>query len=265
MHMQKLVSIQRQLHLYTTLIVALIMSFTVNSYADPFQYNELIDDNPIPINEEFQVTWTEQSNGFAIGSFSGMYLGSASSFLSPEISSLDRGAHVQFGLSIGYRVQGNQRTVYRRQKSVNLSLAKRFEFTLKWALGLGQTYERSQYDNAFDHLLSPLITFHLWESQSWGVASDLGMLLALYDLEDSEVSQITMGSHLGLKFIWKLSEHHHLYISPLWNHIYDLSAYFFREPTEKEREENPKILKFKVKGKWFNLYQVIVGYQLLGF
>jgi hypothetical protein len=263
--MQKLVSIWWQFYKYTAFIIVLMMATAMNSYADPFQYNDLIDDKPVPINKELQITWTEQSNGFTIGSFSGMYLGSASSFLSPEISSLDRGAHVQFGLSIGYRLQGSQKTVYRRQESVNLSLAKRFEFTLKWALGLGQTYERSNYDHAFDHLLSPLITFHLWESQGWGVASDLGMLLALYDLEDGEVSQIALGSHLGLKLIWKLSEQHHLYISPVWNHIYDLSAYSFREPTEKEREENPQILKFKVKGKWFNLYQVIVGYQLLGF
>ena len=123
MHIQHLVSIRWQFHLYTAFILVLMMTVATNSYADPFKYNELIDDKPVPINKDLQITWTDQSNGFTIGSFSGMYLGSASSFLSPEISSLDRGAHIQFGLSIGYRVQGSQRTVYRRQESINLSLA----------------------------------------------------------------------------------------------------------------------------------------------
>ena len=230
-------------------------------WADAFQYKPLIDDQPITTKTSKQVRWDTDRSGFTVGSFGGLYLGSASSFLSPDISSLDRGTHPMFGLSIGYRVQGSN--PYQAYQS--LSLARRFEFTLKWALGLGQTYERSNYDNAFDHMMSPLLTFHLFESKNWGVATDVGSLFMIYDLEEGEVSQITLGSHLALKFIAKLSHQHHLYITPSWNYLYDFSAYSFRDPTEKELEKNPKVLKFKVNGAWFHLYQVIIGYQLLNF
>lgn len=225
----------------------------------PFNFNPLLDQRPITPSRERIVEWTQGASGFRVSSFLGMSFGTAASYLSPRISSLDVGTFPLFGLSLGYRL-GSQ-----LNHEQGLHLLKRFEISFNTSLGFGRTYELGDYDDALDIHFRPMLTLHLAESQSWGLAGLVGLNAILFDVEEGEVSQATLGSYLGARVRWIMSDLAELYLDFGWSHLYDYLAYEFREPTEAELEENPLIVEIKEKGKWFNHYQVIMGVQLLGF
>ena len=79
------------------------------------------------------------------------------------------------------------------------------------------------------------------------------------------MSQVAAGPSIAPRLTWKLSDLSQIYVEFHWSPLYDFLAYSFREPTEDELEENPELVEIKLKGKWFNHYQTIVGLRLLGF
>lgn len=221
----------------------------------PFNFNPLLDASPTPPKAERIVEWTEGASGFRVGSFVGLTFGSAASYLSPRISSLDLGTFPLFGLSLGARLgMGEVEGILRR-----------FELSFSSALGFGRTFERGDYDNALDIHLRPTIGIHLLESLNWGFSTSVGLNVIIFDSEDGEVSQVTSGSYLSPRLTWKMSDIAHVYLEFSWSYLYDFLAYSFREPTEEELIDNPAILEIKEKGAWFNHYQVCGGLQLLGF
>ena len=225
------------------------------SQTGPFKYNPVLDAPPIIPKKERSVEWTKAASGFRVGSFAGVSFGSAASYLSPRISSLDVGTFPLFGLSLSLRFGANSKS----------SIAKMFELSFNTALGFGRTYEKGDYDNALDVHIRPMLTAHLLEGQRWGLASSLGLNAIIFDTENGEVSQFATGLYLAPRITWKLSDLAQLYLEFAWSPIYDHLAYEFREPTEEELEENPQIIEIKEKGAWFNQYQVLGGLRLLGF
>ena len=221
----------------------------------PFNYNPLLDTAPTAPKSERIVEWTKSASGFRIGSFVGLSFGSAASYLSPRISSLDVGTFPMCGLSLGVRLGAGEVE----------GMLRRFELSLSGALGFGRTYERGDYDDALDIHLRPALTIHLLESLNWDLSTITGLNLVAFDSEDGEVSQLAMGSYIAPRITWKMNELAHIYLEFSWSHLYDFLAYSFREPTEEELLDNPAILEIKEKGEWFNQYQVLGGLQLLGF
>ena len=233
--------------------------------ADPFNYDPIIDDPPVIPQRSQTVEWVQTESGVRVGLFLGTYFGSASSFLTKELSSLDTGTHPQFGLTFGYRFSGEASQNRRGRRWLAGGIARRFELSLQCSAGFGRTYERRDYDDAFDFLLRPQLTFHLLDGQLIGLGVIAGLQAAIFDIERGEVSQAALGPILGGRMTWKVSRNNHVFIEGGWSHLYDFLAYSFRPPTDDELMENPQITKFKVTGDWFNLYQITVGYQLLGF
>lgn len=221
----------------------------------PFDFNPILDMAPFNPQKERMVEWTQGASGFRVGSFVGVYFGSAASYLSPRISSLDVGTFPLFGLTLSLRFGSG---------STNKVL-QMFELSFNTALGFGQTFEKGDYDDALDIHIRPMLTAHLLESQTWGLAGSLGLNAIIFDTEEGEVSQFATGVYLAPRVTWKLSDFAQIYIEFAWSPIYDHLAYDFREPTEEELEENPQIIEIKEKGKWFNQYQVLGGLRLLGF
>jgi hypothetical protein len=233
--------------------------------ANPFKYDPIIDDPPIIPQRSQTVEWVQTDSGVRVGAFLGAYFGSASSFLTKELSSLDTGTHPQFGLTLGYRFSGETSASTRGERWLAGGIARRFELSLQCSAGFGRTYERRDYDDAVDVLLRPQLTFHLLDGQLIGLGVIAGLQAAIFDIERGEVSQAALGPMFGGRLTWKVSRNNHVFIEGGWSHLYDFLAYSFRPPTEDELIENPQITRFKVTGDWFNLYQVTVGYQLLGF
>ncbi len=223
--------------------------------APPFDFNPLIDQRPITPKRERTVEWTQGASGFRVASFLGLSFGSAASYLSPRISSLDVGTFPLFGLSLGSRLGSG----------LDDHWVKRLELSLSTSLGFGRTFELGDYDDAIDIHLRPMLALHVLEGQSWGLVALGGLNGIMFDVEEGEVSQVTLGSYLGTRVRWVMSDLAELYIEFGWSHLYDYLAYEYREPTEAELEDNPLIVEIKEKGKWFNHYQVLLGLQLLGF
>ena len=221
----------------------------------PFNYNPLLDTPPSTPASERKVEWTKSASGFRVGSFVGLSFGSAASYLSPRISSLDVGTFPLFGLSLGMRLGAGEIE----------GVLRRFELSLSGALGFGRTYERGDYDDALDIHLRPALTLHLLETLTWDLSTQLGAQVIAFDSESGEVSQIAFGSYIGPRITWKMSEIAHVYLEFGWAYLYDFLAYSFREPTEDELLDNPAIIEIKEKGEWFNHYQISGGLQLLGF
>lgn len=226
-----------------------------DSASPPFDYNPLLDGRPLTPNRERSVEWTRGASGLRIGTYAGISFGSAASYLSPRISSLDLGTFPLFGLSLGVRLGADQPESFKR----------RFELTLNTALGFGRTFERSEYDNALDVHLRPSLTFHISESQAWGLSASASLNLIVFDVEDGEVSQVGVGPAFAPRFTWKMSDLSQLYFELHWSPLYDVLAYSFREPTASELEDNPDIVEVKMSGQWFNHYQALFGLRLLGF
>jgi hypothetical protein len=221
----------------------------------PFDFNPLLDDPPFMPQRTRVTEWTQGASGFRVSSFLGLSFGSAASYLSPRISSLDIGTFPLFGLSLGVRLGGGYPDGF----------IKRLELGINAAVGFGRTFEQGGYDDAIDLHFRPTLTTHIFESQSWGVATSVGLNAIIFDSEDGEVSQLALGSYLAPRLTWKTSDLAQLYLEFGWSYIYDFLAYSFREPTEEEIEDNPQILEIKEKGDWFNHYQLIIGLRLLGF
>lgn len=221
----------------------------------PFNSNPLLDDPPQREGSERAVSWTEGSSGFRIGSFAGLSFGSAASYLSPRISSLDVGTFPLFGLSLSVRLGTGEVD----------GLLRRFELSINSALGFGRTFERGAYDDALDIHIKPMVTLHLFETLNWGFAVSGGLSAIAFDSEDDEVSQLGLGPYLAPRITWNMNDNAQLYFEFGWSSLYDFLAYSFREPTEEEVIDNPSILEIKEKGEWFNHYQVIGGLRLLGF
>lgn len=223
--------------------------------APPFDFNPLLDQRPITPQRERSVVWTQGASGFRVSSYLGLSFGSAGSYLSPRISSLDVGTFPLFGLSFAYRLGSG----------LNDHWVKRLELSLSSSLGFGRTFELGAYDDAIDIHLRPTLALHLLEGQTWGLAAVSGLNAIMFDVEEGEVSQVALGSYLGARTRWIMSDQAEIYLEFAWSHLYDYLAYEFREPTEAELEDNPLIVEIKEKGKWFNHYQVLLGLQLLGF
>ena len=221
----------------------------------PFDFNPLLDQRPITPQRERLVEWTQAPSGFRVSSYLGLSFGSAASYLSPRISSLDVGTFPLFGLALAYRLGSG----------LNDHWVKRFELSLNTSLGFGRTYEQGAYDDAFDIHFRPMLALHLLEGQTWGFAAVSGINAIMFDIEEDEVSQVALGSYLGTRTRLIISDQAELYLEFGWSHLYDYLAYEYREPTEAELDENPLIVEIKEKGKWFNHYQVLLGLQLLGF
>ncbi|MAD60880.1 MAG: hypothetical protein CMH49_05120 [Myxococcales bacterium] len=221
----------------------------------PFDFNPLLDQRPITPKRERSVEWTQGASGFRVSSYLGLSFGSAASYLSPRISSLDVGTFPLFGVSLAYRLGSGSTDHW----------AKRIELSLNGSLGFGRTFELGTYDDALDIHLRPMLTLHLLEGQSFGLATVAGLNAIMFDVEEGEVSQLALGSYLGARTRWIISDQAELYLEFAWSHLYDYLAYEFREPTEAEIEDNPSIVEIKEKGQWFNHYQILLGLQLLGF
>lgn len=213
----------------------------------PFDYDPLIDDFPTTPKRERQVIKLHSGLGFQIGPFVGMYFGAAGSYLTPNLSSLDYGAFPQYGLHVGYQ------------------LSPRWTLGIDGSFGTGRTYEDRNYDDAFDVLFRPSLSFAPLNGRSWKWNIELGGQLAVYDLEEGQVSQIAVGPYTGSQILYKLSPLSHLYLGFGWSYLYDFFAYRFRPPTEEELMDNPNVVKFKVNGAWFHLNQWTLGYRISGF
>jgi hypothetical protein len=212
-----------------------------------FQYDPLIDDPPLIYTRSRAVQQLGLPSGFQIGPFLGVYFGAAASYLTSELSSLDAGAFPQYGLHVGYQISPR--------------------WVLGWdaSFGTGRTFEEGSYDTAFDLLFRPSLSIAPLMGKSWKWTIDLGGQGVIYDLERQEVSQIAVGSYVGTQLIYNLDGSSQIYLGFGWSYLYDLFAFSFRDPTEEEQIENPNIARFKVKGAWFNLNQVMIGYRLFGF
>ena len=221
----------------------------------PFNYNPILDARPTTPQRERMIEWTQGASGFRIGSYLGVSFGSAASYLSPRISSLDIGTFPLFGLSLGVRLGADQVE----------GLLRRFELSVNGALGFGRTFEKGDYDNALDIHFRPSVTCHFAEGQRWATSLSVSLNTIIFDSEDGEVSQIGIGPSVAPRLTWKMSDLSQIYVEFHWSPLYDFLAYSFREPTEDELEENPELVEIKLKGKWFNHYQTIVGLRLLGF
>ena len=221
----------------------------------PFDFNAVLDSPPGIPSKERVVEWTQGAGGFRVGMFGGLSFGSAASYLSPRISSLDRGMFPFVGLSFSYRL-GAGRTQ---------GLLRRFELDLSSALGFGRTFEKGDYDDALDIHIRPGVTFHAFEGQQWATSLMMQFNAIVFDSEGGEVSQLAVGPAIGPRLTWKMSDLSQIYLSFSWSTVYDFMAFSFRDPTEEELEDDPTIKEIKVKGDWFNHYQVSLGFRLLGF
>ena len=240
-----------------SLCVSLLFSGAVSAETvpPPFDYNPILDARPKVPRRERVVEWTRGASGFRVGTYLGVSFGSAASYLSPRISSLDLGTFPLFGLSLGVRLGADQ----------TQGLLRRFELGLNGALGFGRTFEQGDYDNALDIHLRPSLTCHFAEGQRWATSASVSLNTIIFDSEDGEVSQIAVGPSFAPRLTWKMSDLSQLYVEFHWSPLYDFLAYSFRDPTEDELDENPEIIEIKEKGKWFNHYQAIIGLRLLGF
>ena len=241
------------LFICTSLLISEVVS--AETTPPPFDYNPILDARPKVPRRERVVEWTRGASGFRVGTYFGVSFGSAASYLSPRISSLDLGTFPLFGLSLGVRLGADQ----------NQGLLRRFELGINGALGFGRTYEKGDYDNALDIHLRPSITCHFAEGQRWATSASVSLNTIIFDSEDGEVSQIAVGPSFAPRLTWKMGDLSQVYVEFHWSPLYDFLAYSFRDPTEDELEENPEIIEIKEKGKWFNHYQAIIGLRLLGF
>ena len=212
-----------------------------------FDYDALIDDPPITQKRGRFIQQVGTPSGFQIGPFIGMYFGAAASYLTSELSSLDAGAFPQYGLHIGYQI------------------SPRWTIGLDSSFGTGRTFEEGAYDTAFDLLFRPSLSISPLIGKSWKWTIDLGGQIVVYDLERQEVSQVGVGPYTGTQLIYNLDKSSQIYLGFGWSYLYDLFAFSFRPPTEEELMDNPNLVRFKVKGAWFNLNQVMLGYRLFGF
>ena len=223
--------------------------------ASPFEYSPLLDVAPETPRRERTIEWTEGASGFRVGSYLGVSFGSAASYLSPRISSLDLGTFPLCGLYLGYRLGSTHAEGW----------VKRFELGINSALGFGRTFELNNYDDALDVHIRPMVTYHFAEGESWVTSLGVGLNIIVFDLEDEEVSQIGIGPAFAPRLTWKMGDLSQVFFEFQWSPLYDFLAYSFREPTEDELMDNPEILEIKENGKWFNHYLGIVGLRLLGF
>lgn len=221
----------------------------------PFEFNPILDGAPSTPQSSSRVDWIQGASGLRVSSFTGLSFGSAASYLSPRISSLDIGTFPLFGISFSHRLGAGQTD----------GLVKRFELGLSTAIGFGRTFEKGDYDDAIDIHLRTYTTVHLLENQDWSLATSLGLHAVAFDNEESEVSQIAVGPYFAPRLTWKTGDLAHIYFEFAWSYLYDFLAYSFREPTVEELEDNPLIVEIKEKGAWFNHYQIIIGLRLLGF
>ena len=133
------------------------------------------------------------------------------------------------------------------------------------ALGFSETYENRGFDNALDIFSKAEVTYLPLKYLGWGLGASGGLLLATYDVENDTISQIAYGPQLALKLTHDLSRYNQLYLDFSWAPIYNTTAFYLRDPTPEELEENPDAYKFKVKGDWMHIFMLYLGVRLFGF
>ena len=132
-------------------------------------------------------------------------------------------------------------------------------------LGLGKTFEidKPQGKGAFDVLLDPRVQIHFLENRPWSLYTGMGVLLSLFDLERSGVSQAGFGPNLSLGALLASDRHLGLFIEMSGAYFYDALAYSYREDTPRFSESTER--RSKVEGDWFQIYRVTLGLRLAGF
>lgn len=187
--------------------------------------------------------------GLVVATEVGAYFGVSSSFKTNDLSTLYGGTHSRFGLSLGAR------------------LPRKLELALGLNLGFGETYKRREFQHALDLFSELSLSYFGLTLGDATFAPKVGGLLALYDVEveQSSVSQVAYGLSAGLKLAYLLSPTNELYLDFTWSPIYNTTAFYLRDPTDEEREENPEAYKYKVNGERGHLFLISVGYRLFGF
>ena len=132
-------------------------------------------------------------------------------------------------------------------------------------LGLGRTFERGSYDDAYDLLIRPQLMYHAIDWPSWTLTAMSGVQINLYDNEFDALSQLGIGPYLGTGVIWKLSPQNELLFEAGTSYLWGPLAYSFRAATLQELENNPDVDRYKTLGEWFQLFQVNIYWRILGF
>ena len=220
---------------------------TEGSESGSFSYNEILDDSPIFPKKQLSFTVRTERTGLKVGAYTGLYSGAAASYLSPDFAALDQGTFPNFGMYIGGHFW------------------LPVELGLSVGLGLGRTFERGNYDDAYDILIRPQLIYHAIDWPSWTLTGISGIQINLYDNEFDEVSQLGMGPYLGAGAIWKLSPQNELLFEGGTSYLWNPLAYSFRSATQQELEDNPDVDRYKTLGEWFQLFQVNIYWRILGF
>jgi hypothetical protein len=213
-------------------------------------YDPLLDEPPLPPTSGLKRSGGEaRGGGLVVSTDVGLYFGSASSFLSSEEVTLYGGAHPRFGVQFGRR----------------LDTSFPLELSVGGAFGLGETFERDAFDDAFDVFMSARALYTPFQGRSWSLGFELGGQVSIFDFERGTMSQYGVGALLGALLAYRLSDTSALALSFGWNPLYNPNAFYLRDPTEAELMSNPNAYKFKVKGEWENSFQLTVGYRLFNF
>lgn len=177
----------------------------------------------------------------------GTYFGVSSSYKASDLSTLYGGTRPRFAFNLGAR------------------LSIPVELTLGVILGFGETYENREFDHALDVFTKFETSYIPFSYEGWGLGASAGLILATYDVEDGTLSQLAYGPLLAAKLSKDLSANNQVYLDFSWSPIYNTTAFYLRDPTPEELEENPEAYKFKVKGEWGHLFMLSIGISLFGF
>jgi len=226
---------------------ASLLASSARVTAEPQGYDPILDAPPTLLQPRLTVREEQRVTGLVVAADAGAYFGASSSYKASDLSTLYGGTRARFGLSLGRR------------------LAIPVELTFGVALGFSETYENRGFDNALDIFTKAEVTYFPLHHLGWGLGVSGGAVLATYDVESETVSQVAYGPQLALKVTRDLSAYGQLYLDFSWSPIYNATAFYLRDPTPEELEENPEAFKFKVKGEWGHVFMLSLGVRLFGF
>lgn len=210
-------------------------------------FDPILDAPPKIVSQGLKVNQDADGSGLIVMADAGAYFGASSSYKASDLSTLYGGTRPRFGFRLGGQ------------------LKVPVEVTLGVILGFSETYENRDFDNALDVFTSLSVTYLPLSYMGWGLGAGAGLLLATYDVEDGSISQLAYGPQLAAKVTRDLSQNNQLYLDFSWAPIYNTTAFYLRDPTPEELEENPDAYKFKVKGEWGHLLMLSLGVRLFGF
>jgi hypothetical protein len=217
--------------------------------ADPNEYDPLLDRPADERAVPSRIISTKRAvPGLRVSSHGGLYFGHIESFLTEDVSRLQRGVRPNFGFGLGRR------------------LNSALEFGVDVDLGLGKTHQ--PFDggtkSAIDVLIEPRLFAHYYEAVTWSAYGGVGGLFGLFDVSYQGVSQLGIGPTALLGVELRSDRFSALVFELSGSFFYDVYAYDDVPVTVGEGPAAMTVLQ-KDRGDWFQIFRLNVGYRLSGF